>query len=177
MLALARSCGFGDVDVVNLFRDGAPSLGQLERQKILLLAHRLSAPRQHLLTRAGLGKEIPYEGDSPRELQKLREGRNLDLLRHLQTRPCRVSSWKVAGKTRIKVEWPQCGAACLACRESLAMFSPQERESGRPGRHYNLPKIWGRSGALSACYYVLAETDCVQCRQEARRLPENSSYR
>ena len=31
MLALAKSCGFHDLGVVDLFRDGAPLLGQLDR--------------------------------------------------------------------------------------------------------------------------------------------------
>ena len=32
MLALAKSVGYHDLDVVNLFRDGAPLLGELQRR-------------------------------------------------------------------------------------------------------------------------------------------------
>ena len=34
--------------------------------------------------RAGLGKEIPYEAEGMKELRRLREGRNVELLRSLK---------------------------------------------------------------------------------------------
>ena len=34
--------------------------------------------------RAGLGKEIPYEAEDMKELHRLREGRNIELLRSLK---------------------------------------------------------------------------------------------
>ena len=47
----------------------------------------LAANSQLLLPlrcRAGLGKEIPYEAESTKELHRLREGRNMELLRSLK---------------------------------------------------------------------------------------------
>ena len=82
MLALAKSCGFHDLGVVDLFRDGAPLLGQLDRRFYHLPAHLHALAISHC--RAGLGKEIPYEADSPKELHKLREARNAELLRSLK---------------------------------------------------------------------------------------------
>ena len=82
MLALAKSCGFHDLGVVDLFRDGAPLLGQLDRRFCYLPARLHALGILHC--RAGLGKEIPYEADSPKELHKLREARNAELLRSLK---------------------------------------------------------------------------------------------
>ena len=83
MLALAKSCGFKDLDVVNLFRDGAPLLGRLDRCVADCLRARTDCCRS-VPHRAGLGKEIPYEAEEMKELHRLREGRNVELLRSLK---------------------------------------------------------------------------------------------
>ena len=82
MQALAKSVNYHDTAVVDLFRDGAPLLGELQRQ--LLLQPRRMSQFAQLFCRAGLGLEVPYDATPQKELHKLREGTNMELIRSLK---------------------------------------------------------------------------------------------
>ena len=106
--------------------------------------------------RAGLGKEIPYEADSPKELHKLREARNAELLRSLKDsdmsaelmESCRKD--QNAGRMAImrRTSW----TSPVPCNSPCCL---QERTSGRHSWNYDLPQIRGgtryRVGSCSHC--------------------------
>ena len=109
--ALARKAGYLDEDVIELFRQGAPIVGKLDRYSLRDLVALLGCSMSLAQCRAGIGKHLEYNATvSPEELESNREIKNKKLLKTLKE------------DTRLS---PHLLAACKADADMGRMLEPR----------------------------------------------------